>query len=177
MIKTDVTTHFVPTAATELTGRVARIYKSTDKSISSECTMPVVTVNEVCENLIKNVCSSNLTYQINQTPYSLYISIRKKFVKEFDPNSSSVSTVDNSKRIEMLVNENYYVKTEFEKLLALYLDTKAALDAETQRVKAEEVEPNKDDIKDKLEAEVKVMRSEKKLLEKKTNTIFQRIKG
>ena len=98
--------------------------------------MAIIAVNKICEDLIKKVCASNLTYQINQTPYSLYVSIRKKFVKEFDPNTSPKSTPDHSKFIETLVTENNYVKSEYQKLAALYLDTKARLDEEL-RMKAE----------------------------------------
>ena len=130
--------------------------------------MPVATVNEVCEDIIKKVCSSNLTYQINQTPYSLYFTIRKKFVKEFDPNSSSST----SNPLEALVNENNYVRSEYNKLLALYLDTKAKLDEETQRVKAEESQPPKDDTKEKLEVEIKAIRNEKKIIVKKNENLI-----
>ena len=94
------------------------------------------------------------------------------FVKEFDPNSSSVSTTDNSKLLEELANENNYVRSEYDKLLALYRDAKAKLDAETQRVKAEDSQP----IKEKLEAEMKVIRNEKKVIEKKNESYILDIK-
>ena len=38
-------------------------------------------VNEACSKIIDNVNSSNLDYEMNQTPYSLHFSIRKKFTK------------------------------------------------------------------------------------------------
>ena len=62
----------------------------------------------------------------------------------------------------MLVNENNYVRSEYDKLFALYHDAKTQLAEETQRVKAEESQPPKDVIKEKLEAEIKVIRNEKK---------------
>ena len=84
--------------------------------------MSGATVNEVCDDLIKRICSSNLTYQINQTPYSIYLSIRKKFVKEFDPNVHNFAplTTENSKIA--LENENIYVKYEYQKLVTTYLE-------------------------------------------------------
>ena len=38
-------------------------------------------VTQICEELIRNVTNSDLEYKMNQTPYSLFFSIRKKFNK------------------------------------------------------------------------------------------------
>ena len=35
----------------------------------------------ICEELIRNVTNSDLEYKMNQTPYTLFFSIRKKFNK------------------------------------------------------------------------------------------------
>ena len=37
-----------------------------------------------CDEIIKKVINSNLDYKINQTPYSIYFSIRKKLSKTAD---------------------------------------------------------------------------------------------
>ena len=37
------------------------------------------TAHETCEDIIKKVCDSKLNYIINQTPYSVYLTIRKKY--------------------------------------------------------------------------------------------------
>jgi DNA repair exonuclease SbcCD ATPase subunit len=42
-----------------------------------------MTIDEICENIIREVCKSKLDFQLNQTPYSLYFSIRKKFVRGY----------------------------------------------------------------------------------------------
>ena len=41
----------------------------------------MASVNQICEELIRNVTSSDLEYKMNQTPYSLFFSICKKFNK------------------------------------------------------------------------------------------------
>ena len=38
---------------------------------------------KVCENLINDVKASNLNYLVNETPYSAFITIRKRFTKEY----------------------------------------------------------------------------------------------
>ena len=44
-----------------------------------------MSVNENCEKIIRQVCNSNLDFHMNQTPYSIYFSIRKKFVRGHIP--------------------------------------------------------------------------------------------
>ena len=38
-------------------------------------------VNRICSEIIEKVSTSNLDFKMNQTPYSLHFSIRKKFSK------------------------------------------------------------------------------------------------
>ena len=40
-----------------------------------------MSTDQICNEIVKKVCSSNLHFNINQTPYSLYITIRKKLLK------------------------------------------------------------------------------------------------
>jgi hypothetical protein len=51
-------------------------------------TIPHVT----CSKVLDTVRLSGLTYSLTETPYSAYLSIRKKFTKGFSPTTSS-STV------------------------------------------------------------------------------------
>ena len=44
-----------------------------------------MSVDQICESIIRQVNLSRLDHQINQTPYSMYFSIRKKFVKGHNP--------------------------------------------------------------------------------------------
>ena len=40
--------------------------------------------SQVCENLLNNVKSSNLNYLVNETPYSAFITIRKKLLRHIE---------------------------------------------------------------------------------------------
>ena len=42
-----------------------------------------------CRTLMTNIQSSNLTYLTQETPYSLYVTIRKKFTKAVQPNTNT----------------------------------------------------------------------------------------
>ena len=102
-------------------------------------------VNEICEKIIKHVCLSNLDFQINQTPYSLYFSIRKKFIKGYKPTAAEnvefkdLAKTEEIKR-EALENENSYVKQEYQKLYNLYankVSTEKHLEEEIKRLEHE----------------------------------------
>ena len=100
-------------------------------------------VNKICEKIIKQVCLSNLDFQINQTPYSLYFSIRKKFIKGYKPNEAGnvqdLAKTEEVKR-EALENENFYVKQEYQKLYNLYENKAGAekhLEEEIKRLEHE----------------------------------------
>ena len=38
-------------------------------------------LEKICENVIRKVTTSNIDFQMKQTPYSIFFSIRNKFVK------------------------------------------------------------------------------------------------
>ena len=86
--------------------------------------MAVSEANAIFEEVIKYVNYSNLNYQVNQTPYSVHISIRKKFLKgnvinnNFNPRPSFGNL--ETKPFE---NELNYIKSEYEKL---WLPTESA---------------------------------------------------
>ena len=77
-----------------------------------------MTPNEVCAEIIRTVNASNLNFQVNQTPYSMYISIRKKFLK--DRQEGNLYSENQSKDLK---NENEYLREEYEKLYGLYKTT------------------------------------------------------
>ena len=61
-----------------------------------------LSANSVCNQVLKIVKESNLNYLVNETPYSAYITIRKKFVK----NCTEVTLADKDLNHENLVQEN-----------------------------------------------------------------------
>ena len=48
----------------------------------------------ICENLVTQIKRSNLNFILSETPYSVNISLRKRFLKEINPNNSSPPLFD-----------------------------------------------------------------------------------
>lgn len=42
-----------------------------------------IRANVVCEKILNTVNSSNLNYIVNETPYSVFITMRKRFTNDF----------------------------------------------------------------------------------------------
>ena len=61
-----------------------------------------LSANSVCNQVLKILKESNLNYLVNETPYSAYITIRKKFVK----NCTEATLADKDLNHENLVQEN-----------------------------------------------------------------------
>ena len=68
--------------------------------------------NQVCEKLVKDIKNSHLNYLVNETPYSAYITIRKKFTKAH-ADLSNVTLVPNSDvSLESSQAENKLLRVE-----------------------------------------------------------------
>ena len=95
-----------------------------------------MSIDKTCETIIRQVCSSKLDYHMNQTPYSIYFSIRKKFVKGHSPNIvENVKLYTNEATgTEPKVKENI-LKGEISRL-KLELEKKATLEEEFEKVEA-----------------------------------------
>ena len=46
-----------------------------------------------CSKVLNNICSSGLTYKLNKTPFSVYITNRKKFTKDHTPTHTNPETI------------------------------------------------------------------------------------
>ena len=130
--------------------------------------------NKICEEIIRKVATSNLNYQINQTPYSVYLSIRKKFVKEYEPSNEIVPN-EISKDVTAIENENLYIRSEYEKLATLYsacLASKTSLESEMKGLEAE-FNHFKEAEGKRIAAEIKRVNGEKKVIETKQEKIMK----
>ena len=95
-------------------------------------------VNQICSEIIETVNLSNLDFNMNQTPYSLHFSIRKKFSRAAKENGNPNSPRTNS--AEFYVNyglrqELNNMQIEYEKLLAFCKaesEEKSKLEAELE---------------------------------------------
>ena len=73
-----------------------------------------------CENVLSVLKNSGLNFIIQETPFSAYLTIRKKFCKDFKNNNTVVEDIQNEqikKQVTKLENENGYLKNELEKTL------------------------------------------------------------
>ena len=76
-------------------------------------------VNLVCNTIHNVIQSSGLHYQTNQTPWSIYITIRKKFIDPSSPfklNSTNLDLSEKNKQLELKIAalENALVDTDEE---------------------------------------------------------------
>ena len=98
----------------------------------------MATVHQLCSEILDQVENSNLDYKVNQTPYSLHISVRKKFTKLFRDvpsatNSRLPPTLKFEDVSESLRKELLQTRNEYEKLFNFYLlekNTRENLEAE-----------------------------------------------
>ena len=49
--------------------------------------------HDTCAQILNTLRISGLTYTLNETPYSVYLTLRKKFLKEYSPQPSSQSHI------------------------------------------------------------------------------------
>ena len=80
--------------------------------------MAINSVNEICESIINKVTTSCLDFHMNQTPYSLHFSIRKKFSRNLTPNFITTSSTE--AEVDLLRQALLNTTNEYQKLLAMY---------------------------------------------------------
>ena len=125
-----------------------------------------MTPNEVCADIIRTVNASNLNFQVNETPYSVYFTIRKKFLKDRQSGRLNLEAVAQSKAFE---NENKHLRIEYEKLYELYKTTfekNVHLVSEVVKFDSQLQQNRKE-----LEQENKGLKREKKIIEEKFETL------
>ena len=47
--------------------------------------------HDTCAQIINTLRISGLTYTLNETPYSVYLTLRKKFIKEYTPHPQPIT--------------------------------------------------------------------------------------
>ena len=132
-------------------------------------------VNKACSDILDTVNRSKLYYKMNQTPYSLHFSIRKKFSKISTQTPTDLTSLlhpevsqdyDERLRQELLNTRNEYVK-----LYNFFIAEREAKD----KLEAEfSVLVDKFESKEKHEKDLKVFEAEyKKLKEKFENKCLE----
>ena len=98
-----------------------------------------MSIDETCEHIVRQVCFSNLDFHMNQTPYSIYFSIRKKFIKGFSPQDNRTDFAHQKSETEpfrtngSVTNENILEKEI--KRLKLELKKKATVEDDLNKLK------------------------------------------
>ena len=102
------------------------------------------TPQEICENVIHHVKISKLNFILSETPYSVNISLRKRFLKEVSPQtyfpkpentSPKTKTID--REIE-LTEENGRLKMTVEKLVAEKASDREVIDMLEEKIEKAE---------------------------------------
>ena len=99
------------------TNRLHQIFKTSFIN-SEEIPKMALTKPEIaCENVLKNLKISRLTFTVQETPFSAYVTIRKKFIPNAPAETLSSSlgdlqTVNMLKTLEILNKENSTLKSK-----------------------------------------------------------------
>ena len=98
-----------------------------------------VSANFACGQLLFNLRNSNLNYLVKETPYSAYITIRKKLVKEAFEDVEAVQTIVTDINVKHVDKENIRLKER-----NAYVERQYAL----LKIEFEELEINFNELKD-----------------------------
>ena len=109
--------------------------------------------NTYCDSILKNIKASNLHYILNENPFSLKVTIRKKFIENRIPIpgessnlealQSEVNELKNSlqaqiRKVEEVEQENFKLKASLHEISDELVDTKADV-SKNEEVSAEVV--------------------------------------
>ena len=72
--------------------------------------------NNVCNQVLKVLKESNLNYLVNETPYSAFVTIRKKFVKQMESSEVTLAVDNISSQEIALTEENLALKLKIKAL-------------------------------------------------------------
>ena len=100
------------------------------------------------DNIMNCVRSSNLNFACQETPYSLYLTIRKSKVKKTHQQSSIIPVIENQE-IEGLVKENLSLRESLQNLegkLDASEDTTKVLEKKLATAEAKALKANKENI-------------------------------
>ena len=110
----------------------------------------MASVNQICEDLIRNVTNCDLDYKMHQTPFSLFFSIRKKFTEKSNYGASFQNPVPSGFKEELL-----YVRQEYRNLFNFYqAEIEAKKQIESQIISVKEEIVAKGDLINNFETEM-----------------------
>ena len=109
----------------------------------------LINPHTTCANILDTLRSSGLTYTLNETPYSVYLTVRKKFIKEYthtqSTQNSQATTEQNNNVVDMSKYEDVLAKLHDE--ISNHISTKHEL-SEREEDLSKAVEANNWNIED-----------------------------
>ena len=109
----------------------------------------LINPHNTCANILDSLRSSGLTYTLNETPYSVYLTVRKKFTKEYAPTQSTqnsqATTEQNNNVVDMSKYEDVLAKLHDE--ISNHILTKREL-SEREEELSQAVDANNWNIED-----------------------------
>ena len=121
----------------------------------------------MCDQVLQRLKSSNLNFYVQETPYSAYITIRKKFIKGRESNAESKSLSSNREDREVIENLKAKIEaleidnTNFESDLHSLSSKEETVSNELVRVMAEKVAVEKANIAIEKALETKTVETKK----------------
>ena len=114
-------------------------------------------VSESSSSILKSIRSSNLNYSCTETPYSLYITVRKSWSRQHHPPQVAHQQLSEHGPQDLEVKEN----EEMLSLRTMLEDVKAQLKAKVDASTAEVINHNREAKKllDKKDDEIKALKS------------------
>ena len=124
-----------------------------------------MSVEKACGQILFSLKTSNLNYMVNETPFSAYVTIRKKFVKNYQTVETVIDNApktNNEESLRRLKKENDLLQKKVKGILTENAQLK--FDLEEFEIKFNAMEKENTVLEIKLdEAEVKIKEVEKDL--------------
>ena len=101
-----------------------------------------VNPHNTCAHILNTLRSSGLTYTLNETPYSVYLTVRKKFTKEYTPTQATIK-----KQQAPELNNNVVDMSKYEDIFSNHILTKQELSQREEEL-SQSVDANNANIED-----------------------------
>ena len=106
----------------------------------------LITPHNTCAQILDTLRTSGLTYTLNETPYSVYLTVRKKFTKEHTPaQSTQLASKLNNNVVDISKYEDILTKLHDE--ISNHIQTKHELSQREMEL-SESVDANNANIED-----------------------------
>ena len=109
----------------------------------------ILTPHNTCAQIIGTLRTSGLTYTLNETPYSVYLTMRKKFTKEYTPTQATINIQPSQERKNNVVDMSKYedILAKLHEEISNHILTKRELTQREEEL-SQSVDANNSNIED-----------------------------